>query len=72
MGDFIELNGTYTYKGRDYKVTGYDKGKLLVKDATSGNWSDAVQYTGLGGEGASMTFVRAAEDFTTKFERIDG
>lgn len=72
MGDFIVLNGQYTYKGRDYKVTDYRPGKLLVKDATSGNWSDAVQYTGLGGEGAEMTFTRAAGDFEAKFERIDG
>lgn len=64
MGTFIEVSKTYTYKGKVYVVTKYEPGKYLTKDADSGNWHDAVEYTTAPAE---MTFVRAASDFEEKF-----
>jgi hypothetical protein len=73
MDEFIQENAWYSYKGKIYSVVLYRPGQYLVKDASSGNWSDGVMY-GLADtdhEDAELRFVRSAKDFSAKFERHD-
>ena len=74
----IVVGQRYRYKGREYTVQRFDPGNFLTKDADSGNWQDAVEYT-VGvpidpAERPSDTnqkrFVRSAEDFANKFEQV--
>jgi hypothetical protein len=68
MEDIVVEGWYYTYKGKRYKVSKYQPGVLLVKDATSGNWSDAVEYTQSDAADRTHLFVRARDDFAKKFK----
>lgn len=70
MGAFVQEGRVYSYKGHNYVVTLYDPDNFLTKDATSGNWSDAVQYTH-NDKDSGKTFIRSADDFGAKFEKVE-
>jgi hypothetical protein len=73
MGPHIVIGQNYEYKGKTYTVTNYEQGVYLVKDATSGNWSDAVEYSiaNNGHPEVGKRFVRAEADFSAKFKVLD-
>lgn len=74
----IQIGTRYRYKDREYTVQRYDPGNYLTKDADSGNWQDAVEYT-VGSplnpaerpdDTNQKRFVRSAEDFANKFVQV--
>jgi hypothetical protein len=73
MGPHIVIGQNYEYKGKTYTVTNYEPDVYLVKDATSGNWSDGVEYriANNGHPDVSKRFVRSADDFAAKFKVLD-
>ena len=75
MGDFIELGGIYSRKGKQYIVSKYQPGKFLSKDADAGNYTDCVEFQPYGPDvpeaDKDMEFVLLAKDFTAKFERVE-
>lgn len=65
-----EPNGYYRYKDKDYlaidPLTLSDTGEILVKDADSGNWKDAVAFRRA--EPGSPLLIRETGDFMAKFK----